>query len=63
MTAWIADKLGRRPALGFIFTIRLVSITLEYISTTNSVFFGGRFLGGFATVCYLLPVCQVPNLY
>ncbi|KAJ9604604.1 hypothetical protein H2200_010718 [Cladophialophora chaetospira] len=49
ITAWIADKMGRRIALGFIFSVRFVSITLEYISTTNEVFFAGRFLGGFST--------------
>lgn len=47
--AWIADKIGRRPALAFIFSVRLVSVTLEFISTTNSVFFAGRFLGGYST--------------
>jgi MFS transporter, SP family, general alpha glucoside:H+ symporter len=61
MTAWIADKLGRRPALGFTFTIRLVSVTLEYISITNGIFFGGRFLGGFATVCHDLPACRISD--
>jgi MFS family permease len=47
--AWIADKLGRRASLGFVFSVRLLSVTLEYISTTNEVFFAGRFLGGFST--------------
>jgi MFS transporter, SP family, general alpha glucoside:H+ symporter len=48
-TAWIADKVGRRLSLAFIFSVRLVSVTLEFISTNNEVFFGGRFLGGFST--------------
>ncbi|KAI1612864.1 general substrate transporter [Exophiala viscosa] len=47
--AWIADKMGRRIGLALAFAIRLISITLEYISTTNEIFFAGRFLGGFAT--------------
>ncbi|EXJ69699.1 uncharacterized protein A1O5_06770 [Cladophialophora psammophila CBS 110553] len=47
--AWIADKIGRRFALGFIFGVRLASITLEFVSTTNYIFFAGRFLGGFST--------------
>ncbi|KIW68090.1 hypothetical protein PV04_04058 [Phialophora macrospora] len=47
--AWIADRLGRRVSLGFIFCVRLISVTLEYISRTNEVFFAGRFLGGFST--------------
>ena len=47
--AWIADKVGRRPTLGFIFSVRIVSSTLQYISTTNEIFFAGRFLGGFST--------------
>ncbi|KIX99304.1 uncharacterized protein Z520_04880 [Fonsecaea multimorphosa CBS 102226] len=47
--AWIADKVGRRFALGFIFAVRLTSVTLEFLATTNYTFFGGRFLGGFST--------------
>ncbi|OQU98578.1 hypothetical protein CLAIMM_04341 isoform 1 [Cladophialophora immunda] len=47
--AWIADKVGRRLALGFVFAVRLTSVTLEFIATTNYIFFAGRFLGGFST--------------
>src|ERR1700753_1768575 len=48
-TAWIADKVGRRIALVFIFSVMFIAITMEYISATNGVFFAGRFLGGFST--------------
>ena len=41
--------MGRRLALGFVFSVRFISITLEFISTTNEIFFAGRFLGGFST--------------
>ncbi|OCT45610.1 MFS hexose transporter [Cladophialophora carrionii] len=47
--AWVADRLGRRASLAFLFGVRLISVTLEYIATTNEVFFAGRFLGGFST--------------
>lgn len=47
--AWVADRMGRRIGLAVIFSIRLISVTLEYISTTNEIFFAGRFLGGFST--------------
>ncbi|OAP57753.1 hypothetical protein AYL99_08491 [Fonsecaea erecta] len=47
--AWVGDKVGRRLALGFIFAVRLTAVTLEFIATTNDIFFAGRFLGGFST--------------
>ncbi len=47
--AWVADKMGRRLTLGIALAVRLVSITLESTSISNPVFFGGRFMGGFAT--------------
>ncbi|OAL37866.1 hypothetical protein AYO20_02699 [Fonsecaea nubica] len=47
--AWLADKAGRRFALCCIFAVRLTSVTLEFIATTNNIFFAGRFLGGFST--------------
>ena len=47
--AWTADKIGRRLALGLVLSFRILSITLETVATTNPVFFGGRFVGGFST--------------
>ncbi|KAK5449345.1 hypothetical protein LTS15_008887 [Exophiala xenobiotica] len=47
--AWFADKMGRRLTLGITLAVRLVSITLESVSISNPLFFGGRFMGGFST--------------
>jgi hypothetical protein len=40
--AWFADKMGRRLTLGITLAVRLVSITLESVSISNPLFFGGR---------------------
>lgn len=45
-SATIADKLGRKPVLGFGFLIKAISTTLQVIATTNSVFFGAMVLNG-----------------
>lgn len=45
---YIADRIGRRLsfAVGLVFTY--VGVSLEFIATTNPVFFAGKFLNGFA---------------
>lgn len=45
-SATFADKLGRKPVLGFGFLIKALSTTLQVIATTNSVFFGAMVLNG-----------------
>ncbi|KAH8897646.1 putative maltose permease [Thozetella sp. PMI_491] len=45
----IADFLGRRNTLVVALLISFAGITLEFVSTTNPMFFGGKFLNGFAT--------------
>ncbi|RFU78605.1 maltose permease [Trichoderma arundinaceum] len=45
----IADKIGRRFTIVIALAISFASVTLEVIATTNAMFFGGKFLNGFAT--------------
>lgn len=44
----VADWLGRRAVIMICLVITYVAITLEFISTTNEVFFAGKFVNGFA---------------
>lgn len=44
----IADWLGRRAVIMICLVITYVAITLEFIATTNEVFFAGKFINGFA---------------
>ncbi|KAL4884539.1 general substrate transporter [Aspergillus karnatakaensis] len=47
-SAEIADWIGRRNTLIISLAISYAAVTLEFISTTNEMFFGGKFLNGFA---------------
>lgn len=44
----LADIIGRRWTLVVALTISFAAITVEFIATTNEVFFAGKFLNGFA---------------
>ncbi|KAF4982704.1 hypothetical protein FZEAL_1731 [Fusarium zealandicum] len=44
----VADWLGRRMVIIICLVITYAAITMEFIATTNPVFFGGKFLNGFA---------------
>ncbi|KAM0431470.1 hypothetical protein ACHAPT_005448 [Fusarium lateritium] len=44
----VADFLGRKRTFMAAFAIGYAAITLEVVATTNEVFFGGKFLNGFA---------------
>lgn len=46
--AQIADWIGRKYTLMGAIAVSFVAITLEFIATTNPMFFGGKFLNGFA---------------
>lgn len=46
--AQIADLIGRRYTLMGAIAVSFVAVTLEFIATTNPMFFGGKFLNGFA---------------
>ena len=43
----MADWVGRRYTLMAMLALSYVSITLEFVATTNQVFFGGKLLNGF----------------
>ncbi|GKT51167.1 maltose permease MAL31 [Colletotrichum spaethianum] len=44
----LADWLGRKKVIAIALCFSFVGITLEFIATTNEVFFGGKFINGFA---------------
>lgn len=44
----IADWLGRRAVIIICLVITYVAVTMEFVATTNAMFFGGKFLNGFA---------------
>jgi SP family general alpha glucoside:H+ symporter-like MFS transporter len=48
LSGWLADKIGRKRTLTVGYLIIFVSITIETLSTSNLVFFIGKFLSGFA---------------
>lgn len=48
MSGWFADKVGRKWTFTIGYLIIFVSITVETFSTSNLVFFIGKFLAGFA---------------
>jgi len=43
----IADWIGRKYTLTIMLALSYASITLEFVATTNQVFFGGKVLNGF----------------
>ncbi|KAJ9623856.1 uncharacterized protein PV06_06810 [Exophiala oligosperma] len=47
--AAIADYMGRQWTIVGALVVSFVAITMEFVSTTKGVFFGGKFLNGFAT--------------
>lgn len=44
----LADWLGRKTVIMIALGFSFVGITLEFVATTNEVFFGGKFINGFA---------------
>lgn len=44
----VADWLGRRAVIIICLVISYAGITMEFVATTNELFFGGKFLNGFA---------------
>ncbi|KAH7148195.1 general substrate transporter [Dactylonectria macrodidyma] len=53
---YLADRFGRKPMLMAALVVSYAAITMEFVSTTNELFFGGKFLNGFATGC-IATVC------
>jgi MFS family permease len=44
----VADMIGRRNTLIAALVVSFAAITMEFVATTNELFFGGKFLNGFA---------------
>lgn len=66
----IADAIGRRLTILVALVISIAAVTLEFLATTNEMFFGGKFLNGFAVgalasvpVTYVGEVCLLPSCY
>ncbi|ORX93901.1 and other transporter-domain-containing protein [Clohesyomyces aquaticus] len=55
----IADWLGRRTVIMLSLVITFAAITMEFVATSNELFFGGKFLNGFA-VGALASICIAP---
>lgn len=55
----IADTIGRKLTIGIALLITVAAVTLEFVATTNEMFFGGKFLNGFA----LGALASVPITY
>lgn len=45
----LADWFGRRALIMACILISFAAVTLEFVATSNGVFFGGKFLNGFPT--------------
>ncbi|CAH0056277.1 unnamed protein product [Clonostachys solani] len=45
---YLADRFGRKPLLITALLISFAAITLEFLATYSAMFFGGKFLNGFA---------------
>jgi len=44
----IADWIGRKKTVMAFLVVSWIGVTMEFISTTNELFFGGKFVNGFA---------------
>jgi SP family general alpha glucoside:H+ symporter-like MFS transporter len=44
----VADWIGRRYTIVIALIISFAAITMEFVATTDELFFGGKFLNGFA---------------
>lgn len=44
----VADWIGRRYTLMIALVISFAAVTMEFVATSNALFFGGKFLNGFA---------------
>ena len=43
----LADWLGRRLVVMICLAVTFAAVTMEFVATTNELFFGGKFLNGF----------------
>jgi len=44
----LSDVIGRRNTIIIALCFSFAAITMEFVATTNDLFFGGKFLNGFA---------------
>lgn len=44
----VADRIGRRYTIMIALAVSFGAITMEFAATSNELFFGGKFLNGFA---------------
>jgi len=56
----MADWLGRRLVVMLCLAVTFAAVTMEFVATTNELFFGGKFLNGFV-VGALASVSQFPR--
>lgn len=61
---FLADWIGRRSVIMIGLVVTFGAITMEFVATSNALFFGGKFLNGFVlgamasvTVTYIGEVC------
>lgn len=61
---YIADWIGRRAVIMICLVVTYAAVTMEFVATTDGLFFGGKFLNGFVvgalasvTVSYIGEVC------
>jgi len=47
-SAELADRIGRKIVVAGALAISFVAVAIEFIATTNAVFFTGKLLNGFA---------------
>jgi MFS family permease len=46
---YFADKIGRKPLLIGAIIVSFAAVAMEFVATTNALFFGGKFVNGFVT--------------
>jgi MFS family permease len=44
----LSDLIGRKKTVIIALAVSLAAISMEFVATTNALFFGGKFLNGFA---------------
>jgi MFS transporter, SP family, general alpha glucoside:H+ symporter len=46
---WLADRFGRKPVMFVSLFLSFAAIAIEFVATTNAVFFVGKLINGFLT--------------
>ena len=65
-TGQLADMIGRRYTVMIALVLSFAAVTMEFVATTDALFFGGKFLNGFAvgtlqavSTTYIGEVCSL----